>query len=73
LIGFKDELGGIALPLGALELLWINLVTDGLPALALGVDAITIELMSRKPRKPKENIISKTMTFNIIATSLKWL
>ena len=70
LIGFKDELGGIALPLGALELLWINLVTDGLPALALGVDAITIELMSRKPRKPKENIISKTMTFNIIATSL---
>ena len=70
LLGFKDELGNIALPLGALELLWINLVTDGLPALALGVDSITKDIMLRKPRKPKEHIISRTMLYNIIVTSL---
>ncbi len=70
LIGFRDELGNIALPLGALELLWINLVTDGLPALALGIDAIPKNIMYRKPRKVKEHIISKTMTFNIIITGL---
>lgn len=69
LIGFRDEFGKIALPLGALELLWINLVTDGLPALALGVDSITREVMLRKPRKINERIISKTMTYNIILTS----
>lgn len=70
LIGFRDKLGNIALPLGALELLWINLVTDGLPALALGIDAIPKDIMHRKPRKPKEHIVSKTMTYNIILTSI---
>ncbi len=69
LIGFRDKSGSIALPLGALELLWINLVTDGLPALALGIDAIPKDIMSRAPRKIKEHIISKTMSFNIILTS----
>lgn len=70
LIGFRDKLGNIALPLGALELLWINLVTDGLPALALGIDAIPKDIMHRKPRKPKEHIVSRTMTYNIILTSI---
>ncbi|MEK6834867.1 MAG: HAD-IC family P-type ATPase [Nanoarchaeota archaeon] len=70
LIGFRDKLGNIALPLGALELLWINLVTDGLPALALGIDAIPKDIMHRKPRKPKEHIVSRTMAYNIILTSV---
>ena len=70
LIGFKDEIGNIALPLGALELLWINLVTDGLPALALGIDSIPKKIMIRKPRNVKEHIISKTMTYNIVLTAV---
>jgi len=42
----------------ALQLLWINLVTDSLPALALGVDPGSDRVMTRKPRDPKESILS---------------
>jgi Ca2+-transporting ATPase len=48
---------GIALT--AVQLLWINLVTDGLPAIALGVDPGDPDLMQRKPRKPNESMFSK--------------
>lgn len=56
----------VIVPLTALQLLWINLVTDGLPALALGVDPISENIMKRNPRNPKENIITKNMLYNII-------
>jgi len=42
-----------------IQLLWINLLTDGLPALALGVDAPAKDIMKRKPRKKTERMISK--------------
>jgi len=42
----------------ALQLLWINMVTDSLPALALGVDPGSDRVMSRKPRDPKESILN---------------
>ncbi len=62
LIGFRDPATGmVLLPLTAIQLLWINLLTDGLPALALGVDPPSKDLMSRPPRDPKENILSKGM------------
>jgi Ca2+-transporting ATPase len=48
---------GIALT--AVQLLWINLVTDGLPAIALSVDPGDPDLMLRKPRKPSESLFSK--------------
>ena len=48
-----------AIALTAVQILWINLVTDGLPAIALGVDPGDPDLMQRKPRKPKESIFSK--------------
>jgi Ca2+-transporting ATPase len=70
LLGFRDKFGSIVLPLGALELLWINLVTDGLPALALGIDLPSKSIMFRKPRKVKDHIISKTMTYDIIIISI---
>ncbi len=48
---------GLGLPLLAIQLLWINLVTDGLPALALGVDPPEHDMMKRKPRDPKESLL----------------
>ncbi len=70
LIGFSDNLGNFIIPLLPLQILWINLVTDGLPALALGIDPISSDVMHKKPRNPKENIISKNMVFNILFTGL---
>jgi Ca2+-transporting ATPase len=48
-----------AIALTAVQILWINLVTDGLPAIALGVDPGDPDLMERKPRKPSESVFSK--------------
>jgi len=55
---FVAILLNLPLPLIAIQILWINLATDGLPALALGIDPPDEEIMKRKPRNPKENIIS---------------
>jgi Ca2+-transporting ATPase len=46
-------------PLTAVQLLWINLVTDGLPALALGVEPPERDLMRRPPRPPDEAVITR--------------
>ncbi len=48
------------------QLLWINLVTDGLPALALGVDPYPTDIMNRNPRNPKEGVLSKDTAFIIV-------
>ena len=66
LIIFIASLLGWPLPLLALQILWINLITDGLPALALGIDPISKGIMSLKPRNPKEHIVSKNMSSKII-------
>jgi P-type Ca2+ transporter type 2C len=50
---------GLPLPLTALQILWVNLTTDGLPALALGVDPKAPDIMSRPPRSPDEGIFGK--------------
>ncbi|MEM4360075.1 MAG: cation-translocating P-type ATPase [Candidatus Bilamarchaeaceae archaeon] len=47
---------GLPLPLVAVQILWINLVTDGLPAIALAVDPVSKEIMARPPRKKSEDI-----------------
>ncbi len=47
------------------QLLWINLVTDGFPALALGVDPYLPDVMERPPRNPKENVLSREVVFFI--------
>ncbi len=48
-------------PLLVVHLLWINLITDGAPALALAVEPLEEGIMNKKPRKPKENILSKSI------------
>lgn len=57
--GNSDFAGQAAIALVAVQLLWVNLTTDGLPAIALGVDPGDLDLMERKPRNPKESIFTK--------------
>jgi P-type Ca2+ transporter type 2C len=65
-IGLGLQAGTIVLPLVATQLLWINLVTDGAPALALGVDAAEPGLMQRPPRPAVERVITGRMWRGIL-------
>jgi len=68
MIGLRGAGDGasVALPLLATHLLWINLVTDGAPALALGVEPADQELMRRPPRPPREHVITGRMWAGIV-------
>ena len=70
IIGFKGSSGAIVMPLLATQILWLNLITDGLPAVALGVDPIRKGIMDAPPRNPGEPIITKSMATNIIIISV---
>jgi len=59
IVVFAALLVSLPLPLLPLQLLWINLVTDGLPAIALGMEPYEPDIMKRKPRNPKENVLDK--------------
>ena len=50
---------GLPLPLVAIQILWVNLTTDGLPALALGIDPPDPDIMRRPPRDPQESVFSR--------------
>jgi Ca2+-transporting ATPase len=69
-MGLRDTSGAIAMPLLATQILWLNLVTDGLPAVAIGVDPIRKGIMDLPPRHPGERIITKDMAINIIIISV---
>ncbi|MEK9167104.1 MAG: cation-translocating P-type ATPase [Patescibacteria group bacterium] len=56
---------GYPIPIIPLQILWINLLTDALPAIALGVDSPDKEIMKRKPRSPNENIFRELLSFSI--------
>src|SRR5213075_1915527 len=60
-IGLRAEGNAVVLPLLATQLLWINLVTDGAPALALGVDPADPGVMKRPPRPFGEAVITRRM------------
>ena len=57
---------GIKSPLLAIQLLWINLVTDSLPAIALGLEKEEENIMSRLPRNPKKNLFADGLWWKIM-------
>jgi Ca2+-transporting ATPase len=59
LVMFTASLVGLPVPLLPIHILWVNLVTDGLPALALGVDPVDPQIMKRQPRAADEQVINR--------------
>lgn len=58
---------GLPLPLLPIQILWVNLVTDGLPAMALGLDQPEENVMKRPPRHPKEGVFARGLGWKIIS------
>ena len=68
-IGLTGE-EAVVLPLLATQILWINLVTDGLPALALGLDPADPDVMERQPRRQGAGVITRRMWAGIVFVGL---
>ncbi len=64
---FISLLIGLPLPLIAIQILWMNLLTDGLPALALGLDKVDNDVMDKPPRNPKQKLITKKDLFFLLS------
>jgi Ca2+-transporting ATPase len=65
---------GLPLPITAIQILWLNLATDGFPALALGVDPPESGVMDRPPRKPGSKMMDRGMiTFIVTAGFIAFL
>ncbi|MBN2305327.1 MAG: cation-translocating P-type ATPase [Anaerolineae bacterium] len=63
---------GLRVPLLAIQILWINLVTDGLPAIALGFEPSEPDVMKRNPRPPKESIFADGVGLHVLWVGL-WI
>lgn len=70
LIVFLSILFGLPSPLTPIQLLWLNLVTDAFPALALGVEPAEADIMERDPRDPSESILAGETGKNVILQSI---
>ncbi|WP_339145760.1 MULTISPECIES: calcium-translocating P-type ATPase, SERCA-type [unclassified Sutcliffiella] len=57
----------LPLPLVPIQILWVNLVTDGLPAMALGLDQAEGDVMKRKPRHPREGVFARGLWWKIVS------
>lgn len=69
-LGFRDPLGNPFVSLSAVQLLWLNLVTDGFPAIALGLDPVDPTAMDRPPRKSSESIFPFRFAVQLFLTGL---
>ena len=72
---FAAIVSGLASPLKAIHILWINLITDSLPGLSLGVDTGDPDIMKRAPRDPKESLFANggfavTLFFGFVIASI---
>lgn len=65
---FMAALFGVPMPLLPIQILWLNLVTDGLPAMALGLDPGDPGVMYRQPRGPRESVFAHGLGGRILAT-----
>ena len=57
-------------PLLSTQLLWINLVTDGLPAIALGMEPVDKDIMNKKPKQKNESIFANGLGIRIVFQGL---
>lgn len=60
------SVAGLAAPLTAIQVLWVNIIMDGPPAMALGVDPARPGLMDEPPRKPSERILNRTRLLRML-------
>jgi len=70
LIIFLTTLAGLPMPLTVIQLLWLNLLTDGAPALALAMEKGEADIMTRQPRPKDESIINKDMRNALIIRTI---
>jgi len=70
MIIFLTTLAGLPTPLTAIQLLWLNLITDGAPALALGLEKGDENIMLEKPRPKTEPIINRTMGVGLLVQTI---
>ena len=70
MIIFLATLAGLPAPLTAIQLLWLNLVTDGAPALALAVEKGDPDIMDQKPRAKNEPIVNRSMTIGMVIQTI---
>ncbi len=67
---FLSLLFGLPVPLSPIQILWLNLVTDTPPALALGADPAQPDVMKRKPRDPAEGLFARGLFYRIVMEGL---
>ena len=67
---FLSPMLGFSIPLLPIHILWINLVTDGLPGLALVAEPAEKDIMNRPPRPPKENLFAGGLITRILLTGI---
>jgi len=65
LVMFGAALAGLPLPLLPIQILWVNLATDGLPALALGLEPVEADALQRPPRDPGEGVFARRLGWKI--------
>ena len=70
MIIFLSALAGYTSPLTPIQLLWLNLLTDGLPALALGLEKGDPDTMDQPPRPPREPVINRSMVRGIVVQTV---
>jgi Ca2+-transporting ATPase len=70
MIIFLATLAGLPAPLTAIQLLWLNLITDGAPALALAMEKGDPDIMEQKPRKKHEPIVNRPMAIGMVIQTI---